>query len=349
MKRALSLLTVLLLTALFLPPSVPALAAGKVIIYNWSEYIPDDVLEAFTKETGIEVVYTTYESNESMHDKLLIQKGRGYDLVCPSTYFIPQMIKEGLALKIDKKRIPNLKNVDPKLLNQEFDPDNRYSIPYMWGNYGLIFNSALVKNAVTSWNDLLRPEFKGKIMLYDDPRMTMGIALLATGASLNSTKESEIRAAYEFLLKLRDPKNVFDVTAAKNVMVNNHSVIGGIWNGDAQVAMDENSDLVYIYPKEGVPLWMDSFVIPSGADNVDNAYAFINFMLRPEMALRSVEEYRYSSPNLGTLELMDKKMRESRLLNPTADDLRNAVMLNGVGEAKALYDLYWEKFITDAK
>jgi spermidine/putrescine transport system substrate-binding protein len=219
----------------------------------------------------------------------------------------------------------------------------------MWGSYGLIYNSSMVKGEITSWNDLLRPEFKGRVMLYDDPRMTMGVALLATGGNPNSTREGEIKTAHEFLLKLRDPKNVFDVTAAKNVMVNKQSYIGGIWNGDALVAMEENPDLRYIYPKEGVPLFLDSFVIPSGASNVDNAYAFIDFMLRPEIALRSQEEYRYCTPNLGTLKLLDEDRLADRVLNPADEDLKNAVFISGVGEARDLYSLYWEKFITDTK
>ena len=330
-------------------PATTLMAAGKVIIYNWSEYIPDDVLAAFTKETGIEVVYSTYESNENMHIKLLEQKGRGYDLICPSSYLIEQMVKEKLLLKLDKKRLKNLGNIDPKVMSQPFDPNNQYSIPYMWGAYGLIYNSAMTKAEINSWSDLLRPEFKGKVMLYDDPRMTMGAALLAVGFSPNSVNESEIKAAHEFLLKLRDPKNVFDVTQAKNVMVNKHSIIGGIWNGDALVAMEENPDLRFVYPKEGVPLFLDSFVIPSGAANVDNAYAFIDFMLRPEMALRSQEEYRYSTPNLETLKLLDKEQLDNRALNPTAEDLRKAVFVSGVGAAQDLYALYWEKFITDTK
>ena len=339
----------LALCLLLLSTALPAQAAGKLIIYNWSEYIPDDVLEDFTKETGIEIVYSTYESNETMHDKLLVQKGRGYDLVCPSSYFIEQMIKEGLLLKLDKNRLKNLGNIDPKVMNLVFDPDNQYSIPYMWGTYGLIYNSARIKDAITSWNDLLRPEFKGRVMLYDDPRMTMGVALLATGSNPNSTREEDLQAAHKFLLKLRDPKNVFDVTAAKNVMVNEQSYIGGIWNGDALVAMEENADLRFVYPKEGAPLFLDSFVIPSGAVNVDNAHAFIDFMLRPEIAMRSQEEYLYCTPNLETLKLLDKEQLDNRVLNPTAEDLKSCVFVSGVGEAKDLYARYWEKFITNAK
>ena len=334
---------------MLLLPAPGLLAAGKVIIYNWSEYIPDDVLQAFTRETGIEVVYTTYESNETMHDKLLIQKGRGYDLVVPSSYLIEQMVKEGLLLKLDKSRLKNFSNIDPRVLSRNFDPGNQYSIPYMWGVYGLIYNSAHSKTEVTSWQDLLRPEFKGRVMLYDDPRMTMGAALLACGADPNSTNEREIKAAYEFLLKLRDPKNVFDVTAAKNVMVNKQSLIGGIWNGDALVAMEENPDLKFVYPREGAPLFLDSFVIPSGAANVNNAYAFIDFMLRPEMALRSQEEYRYCTPNLGALKLLSKEQLADHALNPDSEDLQKAVFIGGVGAAKELYDLYWEKFIIDTK
>ncbi len=329
--------------------SANAADAGEVVVYNWSDYIPDDILKAFTKETGIKVIYSTYESNEAMHAKVKVMKGKSYDLVCPSTYMMSQLISEGLVQPLDHSKIPNMKNVDPKLMDLPFDKGNKYSMPYMWGNYGIIVNTKKTKEPVTSWNDLLRPEFKGKVMLYDDPRMTIGMALLAVGASPNTHNEEDLKKAFDFLSKVRESLRVFDVTAAKRSMVNEEATIGAIWNGDGQLAIDENEDLTFIYPKEGVVVWLDSFGITSGAANVENAHKFINYMLRPEVALRCLQEYGYSTPNLGTLKLMDKDLAANRTLNPTPEDLKKSVVVDAVGDAQRLYNLYWEKFITNMK
>lgn len=337
----------LMLFCLCLIPDAAFAAAkkGEVIVYNWSDYIPEDVLDDFTNETGIKVVYTTYESNEAMYAKIKMLKGVGYDLVCPSTYVLEQMIAEGLVQPLDHARLGNLGNVDPKLMDLPFDPKNKHSMPYMWGSYGLIVNTGAVKEPVTSWHDLLRPEFKGKVMFYDDPRMAFGAALLATGSSPNSTDESEIARAYEFLAKLRGQLRVFDMSSATRSMVAEEAVIGGIWNGDGYLASQENPDLRFVYPKEGVVIWLDSFAVTSGAANVENAHTFINYMLRPEVALRCLEAFGYSSPNLGTLKLMDAELAANRTLNPSAEDLKNSVTVTAVGAAQKIYNKYWEKLL----
>ncbi len=342
------LTALLVLAACLCSFSLAAVAAsGEVVVYNWSDYIPQDVLNDFTKETGIKVVYSTYESNEAMYAKIKLLKGKSYDVVCPSTYFIAQMIEDELLMPLNRAKLTNMGNIDPKLMNLPFDPQNRYSVPYMWGSAGLIVNSAKVdKNSITSWHDLFRPEFKGKIMLSDDPRDTIGMALLATGSTPNAKDEASLKKAFNFLEKLRPSVRVFDVTAGKRAIVNEEVIIGLIWNGDAQLAIDENEDLAFIYPKEGVPLWADNFAITAGAANVENAHIFINYMLRPKVALRCLEEYGYSTPNLKALKLMDKDLRSNRILNPTAADLKNAVMLDSLGEAQKLYNQYWDKLIS---
>lgn len=323
-----------------------AAKGGEVVVYNWSDYIPEDVLSDFTRETGIKVVYTTYESNEAMYAKVKMLKGTGYDIVCPSTYVLEQMINDGLIRELDHARIPNLVNVDTRLMGQSFDKENRRSVPYMWGSYGLIVNTRRVKEPVTAWKHLLRPEFKNKVMLYDDPRMAFGAALLATGSSPNSMDEAEISRAFDFLSELRPNIRVFDVSAATRSMVSEEAVVGGIWNGDAQLGINENPDLAFVYPEEGAVLWLDSFAITSGAANVENAHKFIDFMLRPEVAIRCVEEFGYSTANAAALELMDEELRNNRVLNPTEEDLKNAVMVVWVGEAQKIYNKYWQKLMS---
>lgn len=279
--------------------------------------------------------------------KIKLLRGKTYDVVCPSTYFIPQMIADGLLAELDHSKLPNMAQMDPRLMNQSFDPANKYSVPYMWGNYGLIVNKKYAKEPITSWHDLLRPEFKDKIMLSDDPRDTIGMALLANGFSPNSTNEAEIKQAFDFLHKIRPSVRVFDVTSSKRAMVNEETFIGCIWNGDAQLAIDENDDLEYIYPKEGVPVWADNFAIIEGATNLENAHIFLNYMMRPEVSLRCIEEYGYSTPNLEAVKMMEPEMRDNVILNPTSNELKNSVMLDSVDEAQRIYNQYWERLLNN--
>ena len=337
-----------LVLALVLLWSLSAQAAqNTLVVYNWSEYIPQKVLTQFTKETGIKVVYSTFESNEAMHAKVKLQRGKGYDLIFPTNNMIDIMRAEGLLTTIDKSKLSNLKYLDPKLMGQAFDPENDYSIPYMWGSVGLVVNKKYIDPAtVTSWRDLLRPEYKGRILLSDDLRDAMGMALKATGHSVNSTDEKELQAAFEFLKALRPSVKVFDVTASKQTFISEEVRIGMMWNGDSLVAGDENPNLAFIYPKEGVILWVDSFAIPKNAKNKEAAHLFINFLLRPEIAKECVLEFRYSTPNLEALKLLPENLRTNRVLVPTEADLKNAEFLNSVGKALGMYEKFWERVKT---
>lgn len=313
-------------------------------IFCWSEYLPQEALDKFSEETGIKVVYSTYESNEAMYAKLKLLDGKGYDIVVPSTYFIEQMRADGLLQPLDKSKLSNIAKLDPKLLDQEYDPGNAYSIPYMWGATGLMVNKKAADPAViTSWGDLMRPEFKGRIILSDDVRDVVGFALKLDGKSMNSRNEADIKKAFEFLNELKPAVRVFDVTAAKQAFISEEVVIGIIWNGDAYIAIEENPDLAFVYPREGAVLWIDSFAIPKGAEHMDNAHKFIDFMLRPENAALVVEEFKYSTPNLEVKPYLSKELQESRLIFPTDEDLKNSEVTMGVGEAKATYERLWEE------
>ncbi len=319
-------------------------AEEKVVnVYNWSEYIPQSVLDQFTKETGIKVVYTTYESNEAMYAKLKLLGGKGYDVVVPSTYFVDLMRDNGLLSTIDKSKLPNMKYLDEKVVAKAFDAKDSYSIPYMWGAQGFMVNKKAVDpKTITSWNDLMRPEFKGKLLLSDDLRDTFGAALLATGSSINTTKADEIKKGFEWLQKLKPSVRIFDVTAAKQALISGEVTAGFIWNGDAFIAQKENPDLVFVYPKEGTPLWLDSFVIPVHAEHKDAAHAFINFILRPDIAAKCVEEYNYTTPNTGVQKHLPKEMAESTLIFPTTAEIKDSEFTKGLGDTQKVYEKYWE-------
>ncbi len=346
LRSAFYLGCILLLCSLIGMKSAKA-AGGQVVVYNWSEYIPQEVLDNFTKETGIKVVYSTFESNEAMYAKVKMLRGKSYDVIVPSGYYVDIMRQANLLQKINHAKIPNLKYLDPKILDKEFDPDNHYSIPYMWGAVGLAYNTKYIpKGSLTKWMQLQNPEYKGRIIMTDDLRDAFGLALLAQGRSSNTKKEADIKLGYNFLAKLKPSIRVFDVTAIKQALITEEVWLGPIWNGDYLVAKEEKPELEFVFPQEGAILWVDNFVIPVGAKNVDNAHTFINYMLRPEVAAACVQEYKYSTPNLEAVELLPSDLRNNTVLIPGKKELQNAEFTTGVGNALKIYEKYWEQLKT---
>ena len=323
-------------------------AGGKVVVYNWSEYIDDSVLEDFTKETGIEVVYSTFDSNEVMYSKLKLQKGKGYDIVVPSTYYISKMVNEGLLQKLDKSKLKNIKNLNPDLLNKDYDPGNQYSLPYMWGSTGLCYNADEVKpGSITAWKDLWDPKWKGKLLFTDDVREVFHMALRINGHSGNSSNPDEIRQAYETLKKVIPNVLVFNSEAPREPYLSGDVIVGMNWNGEAVSAAQENPAIQYVYPKEGAVFWVDSLAIPAGAENIDNAHAFIDYMLRAEVAKRNTEYVGYATPNKAALPLLSKETRENPVIFPPADVIANGEFHRDIGnEAMQLMNDYWQKLKT---
>ncbi len=323
---------------------VSVLASEKVYIYNWTEYIPDAVLEQFTSETGIKVIYSTYESNETMYAKLKLIKGEGYDLVFPSTYFVSKMSKEGMLQPLNHALLPNIATLDTSLMDKEFDPGNVYSIPYMWGSTGIGVNGdAIAASEVNSWQDLWRKEYRGQVLLQDDMREVFHMALRIKGYSSNSRNPKEIEEAYELLKELMPNVLVFNSDSPRLPYLAGEVNVGMIWNGEAWMAQQENKAITYIYPSEGANFWVDSFVIPAGAKNVENAHTFINFMLRPDIAKACVEENGFATPVTAALPMLEETVRRSEIIFPPAEIVKAGEFQTDVGEALPLYQMYWEK------
>lgn len=333
----------LLMTTILLSSSLAG-AAEKIYVYNWTEYLPEKALAQFTKETGIQVVYTTYDSNETMYAKLKLIKKEGYDVVVPSTYFVSKMGREDMLLGLDHSLLPNLKDLDPALLNKEYDPQNRYSIPYLWGSTGIAVNTEMIpKGQVTSWKDLWKPEFKGQLLLQDDLREVFHMALKIKGYSSNTTDPKELEGAYTLLTELMPNVLLFNSDSPRLPLLAEEVAIAMIWNGEAWMAKQENPAIQYIYPKEGANFWVDSFVIPKGARNPKAAHAFINFMLRPEIAKSCVEEYGYATAVKSAIALLDPQLSSSSTIFPGADVVKKGEFQNDVGPALKIYQEYWEK------
>ncbi len=285
-------------------------------IYNWGDYIDPDLIDQFEQETGIKVVYQTFDSNEAMLTKVE-QGGTTYDIAVPSDYAIAKMIEEDLVIPIDKSKIPNLKHIDDRFLDLPFDPGNQYSIPYFWGTVGIVYNQKLLDGKEpTSWKDLWDPAFKNQILLADGAREVMGMSLNSLGYSLNETDEDKLQEAKANLMDLTPNVKAIVGDEIKLLLANEEAGIGVVWSGDANEIMSENEDLNYVIPSEGSNVWFDNVVIPKTAENVEGAHAFINFMLRPDIAAKNTDYVGYSTPNKDALKLLDAEVREDERFYP---------------------------------
>jgi spermidine/putrescine-binding protein len=318
--------------------------AKELNLFMWSEYIPQEVLDGFTQEYGVKVNYDAYSSNEEMIAKLNAG-GAVYDLVVPSTFMVESMNKQGLLQPIDHNLLPNLKNLDKKFLDLQHDKGNKVSIPYMWGTVGIAYNKTKVTKAPTSWNDLLDPAYKGKVVVLDAAREVMGAATQATGHSLNTTNKDELKAAGDWLKKLVPSVMAWDSDNPKGNLIAGDAVIGLVWNGEAALAASENKDIEYILPKEGGVLWLDSLSIPKTSKNAYTAHAFINYVLRPDVAAKIGEAFPYGLPNTEGFKLLPKEIQESKASYPPAEWLTKAEYTNEIGDAATEID----RLFTEAK
>lgn len=325
-----------------------SMAAGNIVyLYNWTEYMPDQVLSRFTKETGIKVAYATYESNEAMYAKIKLLRDGGYDLVFPSTYFVHKMRNEGLLSPIDKTRIKNISHLDDTLLNKPYDPDNAYSVPYLWGSTAIGVNTAYVPaDSITSWQDLWKPEFKNRVLLTNDLREVFGLGLKIKGYSVNDTDPGHIKEAYEILARLLPNVRLFASDSPKQPFLNHEVFLGMIWNGEVFMAAEEMPEIKYIYPREGAIFWVDSMVIPKTAPNKDNAHAFIDFILRPDIAKLICEEIGYASPNKTAVSMLAPSLRDNPTVYPARADVEKGEFQTDVGDALLVLEKYWEKLKT---
>lgn len=322
----------------------PVYAEENIVnIYNWSNYISNDVLKEFTRETGIKVNYTTYDSNETLYAKLKANPHTGYDVIVPSTYFVDRMRQQGMLQALDKSRLPNFKNLNPALLNKTYDPGNHYSIPYFWSSTGIVVNSKLHSTqALQAWADLWNPRYQNQLLLLDDVHEVFSMALMVLGYSPNDTCPEHIRQAYLKLKALMPNVRLFNNDGVKSLFIDEDLSVGMAWNGDIYQAVQENPALRFIYPKEGFVISIDSMAIPIGALHVNNAYIFINFILRPDIAKKLSLATGYPTPNLAAYKLMPKAILNNSMIYPDKKTLQRSVVQVDVGAAESVYQHYWE-------
>ena len=306
MKKLIVLCILLTLVGCSTSDPVEKYGSDVLNVFNWGEYIGEDVIANFEKEYGVKVNYSLFESNEIMYTKLL--SGNTYDVIVPSDYMIERLMEEDLIQPLDYSYMTNLDDLDPEVLalRDEYDMDGVYSIPYFWGSVGLVYN----KNNVDverldelGWNILKDVEYSGNIFMYDSERDSFMLALKALGYSMNTENMDEINKAYDWLCELHDTMHPAYVTdEVTDAMINNEKDIAVVYSGDAAFIISQNDDMAYYVPKEGTNVWSDGFVIPSNAKNPKLANEFINYMMSYDAAMDSSIEVGYTSANKKVVE-----------------------------------------------
>ena len=328
---------------------------GELYVYNWGEYIDEDVISQFEEETGITVVYDLFETNEEMYP--VIEAGAvNYDVVCPSDYMIQKMRENDLLAELNFENIPNIDQIDPAYMemSQAFDPENKYSVPYCWGTVGILYNTRLLDElgvpAPTKWADLWDERLSGEILMQDSVRDAFMVALKKDGYSMNSESRDELEQAKQELIDQKPLVQAYVIDQVRDKMIGGEAAVGVIYSGEMLYIQDEvanlglDYDLEYVIPEEGTNLWLDSWVIPKNAKNKENAEKWIDFMCRPEIAKANFEYITYPTPNKGAFELLDEEMQNNKAVFPDIDSLKDSEVYKYLGDdTDAIYNELWKE------
>jgi len=335
------ILSVLLLLVLLLPSA--ALADEVVNVFNWEDYIDEAVLEIFTQETGIKVNYMNFTTVEDMIVQVEANPG-AFDLCFPSDYIIERMIKKDMLAEINYENVPNAAQTIPFLQNPAYDPDQKYSVPYLWGTVGILYNTAMVDEPVESWSIMWDSKYANNVFMLDSIRDSMGVTLKYLGYSMNTQDIPAIMAAKQKLIEQKQSGVVkaYQVDETKDKMVAGEAALALMWSGDAQYAIDLNPDLAYAVPQEGSNVWVDGMVIPKDAKNKENAEKLIDFLCRPDIAKMNCEYVRYACPNAGAIELMGEEYTGNPVQNAPEDVLNKCEFFNDIEPAfLSVYEAMW--------
>lgn len=327
--------------------------AGEVYVYNWGEYIDEEVIDMFEEETGIHVVYDMFETNEEMYP--IIEAGaRTYDAVCPSDYMIQKMIENDLLAEINLDNIPNYSQIDLEYIERSkaFDPENKYSVPYTWGTVGILYNTSMVapEDVPTKWMDLWDEKFSGEILMQDSVRDAFMVALKALGYSMNTTDETELAAARDLLIEQKPLVQAYVIDQVRDKMIGGEAAIGVIYSGEMLYIQEEVANLgldyslEYVIPEEGTNVWIDSWVIPANAKNKENAEKWIDFLCRPDIAKMNFEYITYATPNKGAFDLLDEELQNNKAVFPDIDSMENCEVFQSLGdEVDSVYNDMWKE------
>lgn len=309
-------------------------------VYNWGDYIDESILDDFENETGIKVNYEMFATNEDMYVKLK-QGGTKYDVAFPSDYMIEKMIKEDMLHEIDMEKIPNYSLIEDEFKGLDFDPDEKYSVPYMWGTVGILYNKNMVSDPVDSWDILWNEKYKDNILMIDSQRDTLMVALKKLGYSMNTRSVEELEEAKQLLIEQKPLVLAYVGDNVVDMMLSGEAALAVVWSGQAIQIMLEDDSFEYAYPKEGTNLWFDSVVIPKTSEHVEEAHMFIDFLNREDIAFRNADYIGYASPNRGAVDQLDDELKSMSAAYPDMDKLDNAEIFLDPGAFIEEYNRIW--------
>lgn len=353
-SRGVLLLLALTLALLIAPAQSVRAQEGKapdtgvtINVYNWGEYIANgtddsiDVNTEFTRRTGIRVNYTTFDSNESLYSKL-VGGGADYDVIIPSEYMVSKLIDEGMLAELDFSNIPNFQYIDESFRDGDYDPGNRYSVPYTWGVVGLFYNTDYIQEEITSWNALWDDRYAGKILMFDNPRDAFAIAQFLLGQSLNTTDADEWKEAAALLKQQKPLVQAYVMDRIFDKMESEEAWIAPYYAGDAAILVENSDNIRYVVPEEGTNFFVDAMCIPATSSHKAEAEAYINFLCEPEIAGSNMDYVGYSTPETAAKAYMDEEMLESPIYYPSEEILaRTQVFVNLPEETSKLIDTLW--------
>jgi len=320
----------------------------ELAMYNWSDYISQDILDMFQKEYGVKVSVDNYDSNEALFAKFQAGGNPGYDIIVPSDYMVEKMITAGMLEKFDFANVPNVKNLDPQHYKLYFDPTGEYSLAYFWGTTGIAYDSAKLKRDITSWKDIFEPadDIKGKIGMIDDERESLGAALRYKGYTANATDAKQIDEAKKVLLGQKpNVKGYYSSVDNRSNLISGDVVVGMLYTGDGIVATREKPGLKFVIPDGVTTVWQDNLAIPKGAKSKYTAEVFINFLLRPDIAAINANKLAFPTPNGEALKqgLIDKELLNNKYIYPdiAAMGAKLEFLTRGDAKVQALFDRAW--------
>lgn len=335
-----------LILALSLMLSFGSLAEEEKVlnVFTWEGYFDENTLEGFTESTGIKVNYSVFSSNEQMLLKLQASGGSEYDIILASDYAVATAAREGLLMPLNKSKLTGWDNLNPDYLNQSFDPENVYSVPYTAGAPMIVYDPDQVEGEITSFNDLWDEQFEDGVWLLNDARVQLGAVLKSMGYSYNTTDETELAAAAEKLNALKPNCRVLDYDLTYNYLASGEVKAAYLFTPYAVLSMMENPNLVAVFPEEGIGFGIDSMVIPVNAPHPENAHAFIDYYLQPEVAKIVAEWQCYINPNQAADDLIDPDFKAMSPFNIPQNLLETREYVEDIGEAASIYQEIWTNF-----
>jgi spermidine/putrescine transport system substrate-binding protein len=320
----------------------------EINIFTWAEYVPQDMFDCFGLVYGVNVNTDYFSSNEELYTKMAFgENANPYDVIHPSDYMIAVLIRDGLLQKLDQGKLPNNKNLDAGLVSA-YGSTVDYVVPYQMGTQAIVYNSKTVTNPPTSWADLWRTEYKGRIVAVDDNRVIIGMALLSLGYDVNSTDPAQLEEAKQKLIELMPNIRVFDSDSPKSSLLAGDVDLGIVWNGEAFLAKQENPSFEYVFPKEGAIIFYDGMGIPTNAPHPDISYAWFNYIMQADVSWLTMVDYPYTNPNRAALDFAKtnhadiyKAYMASPITNTPADIFAQGHEVKDLGDALLLYDAIW--------